>query len=184
MPCYVFSCEGLDHKGERVFEKFMHSYPDLVIDKTECPCGAVAKRRFDKEIPTQAVLGLTQISKSTTGKGSVAADLKFSFGESRVNPDGTIDHAHTPFENTGELEKFLKGKNNLGKPKISQTTGKPLMKKDGTYIREGAELIRYDKNASPSKTDARRFKPKHKGIDWVSGREAKDFQTNSNSLKD
>jgi hypothetical protein len=184
MPCYVFSCEGLDHKGERVFERFMHSYPDLVIDKTECECGAVAKRRFDKEIPTQAVIGLTSISHATTIKGSVADDLKFAFGDVKVNEDGSKDFNHRPFTNTGEMDKFLKGNNNLGKPKISQTTGKPLMKKDGTYIREGAEIVKLGPGAAPSKTDARRSKPKYKGVDWVSPREAKDFNTNSSSLKD
>ena len=184
MPCYVFTCPGLDHKGERTFEKFTHAYPDLVVDKTECECGAVAKRRFDKEIPTQAVIGLTQISHATTTKGSVAADLSFAFGDVKTNPDGTKDPNQRPFTSTGELDKFLKGGNNLGKPKISQTNGKPLMKKDGTYIREGAEIVKLGPGAAPSKTDVRRSKPRFKGTDWVSPREAKDFNTNSSSLKD
>jgi len=184
MPCYVFSCEGREHQGDRIFEKFMPTYPDIVIDKTECECGAVAKRRFDKEIPTQAVIGLTQISHATTTKGSVAADLSFAFGDMKVNPDGTKDPNHRPFTNTGELDKFLNGANNLGVPKISQTNGKPLMKKDGTYIREGAKIVKLGPGAAPSKTDVRRFKPKYKNVDWVSPREAKDFNTNSSSLKD
>lgn len=162
----------------------MHSYPELVIDKIECECGAVAKRRFDKEIPTQAVVGLTQISHSTTTPGSVADDLKFAFGEVKVNADGSVEKNHRPFTNTGDLDKFLNGKNNLGVPKISQTNGQPLMNKDGSYVREGAKLIRYDKNNAPSKSEVRKHKPRYKNVDWVSSREAKDFQTNSKSLKD
>ena len=184
MPCYVFSCESPDHQGERVFEKFMTVYPNITPDKTECKCGGIAKRRFDKEIPTQAVLGQTQISHATTVKGSVAEDLKFAFGETKVNPDGSVDPNHRPFTSTGELDKFLGGKNNLGVPKLSQTNGKPLMKKDGTYIREGAKIIRYDKGATPSKSEARRSKPRYKNVEW-GDRGLRDFSdTNSRSLKD
>lgn len=184
MPCYVFECPGRDHEGNRTFERFIHSVPAIVVDKTECECGAVAKRRFDIEMKTQAVIGLTPISHATTTKGSVAQELEFAFGKVQKNPDGTVDPNHRPFRDTGELDKFLNGANDLGKPKISQTTGKPLMRKDGSYVREGAKLIKYDKNATPSKTEVRRGRPRLGGVEW-GGRDVSSYRdTNSKSLRD
>lgn len=182
---YVFDCPGREHEGPRQFERFFHGIPNgPVIDKTECKCGAVAKRRFDVEMKTQAIVGLTPISHSTSTKGSVSKELEFAFGEHKKNPDGTVDTNHRPFRDTGELDRFMNGANDLGKPKISQTTGKPLMRADGSYVREGAKLIKYDKGAAPSRTDARRFKPKYKGVEW-GGKDVASFgNTNSRTLKD
>lgn len=184
MPCYIFECPGRDHEGPRRFEKFLHTVPDLVIDKTECECGAVAKRRWDEEMKTQAVVGLKPISHATTGKGSVMKEVEFAFGKVQKNPDGSVDPNHAPFRDTGELDRFLNGANDLGKPKISQTTGKPLMRADGSYVREGAKLIKYDKNSAPSKTDVRRSRPRFKGVEW-GGKDVGGFpSTNSKSLRD
>lgn len=159
MPCYVFDCPGREHPGERIFERFIHAVPKTVIDKIDCPeCGAVAKRRIDKEIPTQSLVGQTQISHSTTGKGSVANDIKFAFGETRVNPDGTVDGNHKPFTTTGDLDKFLNGANNLGPRILDQRTGQPLRDAKGNYVHGSAKLVKLDAGAAPSRTDVRRKK--------------------------
>lgn len=181
---YVFDCPGREHEGDRRFEKFFHGIPNgPVIDKTECSCGAVAKRRFDVEMKTQSIIGMTPVSNSTTTPGSVSKELEFAFGKVKVNPDGTVDPNHRPFRDTGELDKFLNGKNEMGKPKLSQSNGKPLMRKDGSYVREGAKLIKYGPNDTPSKTDVRRFKPRHK-VEW-GGRDVASYRdTNSRTLKD
>ena len=185
MPCYVFECAGREHSGERIFEKFIHEVPKLVITQTECECGAVAKRRLDREIPTQAVVGLTPISHSTTTKGSVQHEIKLAFGEVQKNPDGSVDPNHTAFRDTGELNRFLNGQNDLGPRALDQRTGQPLRRKDGTYVHSGAKIIKYDKGAAPSKTGVRTSKPRFKNVAWENPKSVGAFpNTNSRTLKD
>lgn len=184
---YIFDCPGLDHHGERRFEKFFHGVPKgNPVTQTECPqdgCGAVAKRRWDEEMKSQAVTGLTPISHATTVKGSIAHDLKFAFGDLKENPDGTVDRNHTPFRDSGELDRFLGGKNNLG-PRVVDDNGNPLRDSKGNYVHKGAKLIKYGKNDAPSKTDARRFKPRYRGVEW-GDKGVRDFgDTNSRTLRD
>ncbi len=179
---YVFTCPGREHRGDRDFEQVFHTLPKNVINQYQCPqCGGVAKRRFDKEIPTQAVVGLTPISHSTTGKGSMQRTIERAFGAVKKNPDGSLDTNHSAFRDTGEFSKFMNGANDLGKPKINQRTGEPLRRKDGSIVREGAKLIQYGKNDAPSRNDVRRRGPRDKSVEWVDN--AKDFpDTNSKSL--
>lgn len=160
--------------------------PKDVINQDQCSqpgCGAVAKRRFDKEIPTQSVIGLTPISHSTTGKGSLQRTIQKAFGEFKKNPDGSIDTNHSAFRDTGEFSKFMNGANELGKPKINQRTGEVLRRKDGSIIREGAKLIQYGKNDAPSHDRVRSRPKRDKSVEWVDGGSARDFpDTNSKSL--
>ena len=184
---YEFTCPGREHQGDRDFSKIMHGAPPAkVVNQIGCPqpgCGAVAKRRFDKEIPTQSVVGLTPISHSTTGKGSLQNTIGKAFGEFQKNPDGSIDRNHAAFRDTGDLNKFMNGSNDLGKPKIDQRTGQPLRRKDGSVIREGAKFFQYGKNDAPSRNDVRRKPRRDKSVEWVDDRSAKDFpDTNSKSL--
>jgi len=186
MPTYVFDCPGREHTGDRIYQKVFHSMPKDVVNQDQCSqpqCQAVAKRRFDKEIPTQSVVGLTPISHSTTGKGSLQRTIEKSFGAFQKNPDGSIDTNHSAFRDSGSLDKFMSGANELGKPKIDQRTGQPLRKKDGTIIREGAKIFQYGKNDAPSRTDVRKRPRKDRSVEWVDGGSSRDFpDTNSKTL--
>ena len=155
MPQYVFRCPTCKEDGNPLtFSVFMSSVPVKIKKDTECSqCGGRAVRAFDMEIPTQAVVGLTPISKSTTVPGSMYHDVKFAFGEHHKE-----DPNQAPFRDSGELNAFMNGNNDFGKPKIDQRTGKPLKRADGSTIREGAKLIKYDRNATPSRDDVRRKK--------------------------
>lgn len=174
---YEFSCPGRDHKGDRDFSKIMHGIPPkVVVNQIDCPeCGATAKRRFDKEIPTQSVVGMTPISNSTTTPGSFQRTVQRAFGSYQKNPDGSVDPNHAAFRDSGELDRFMNGANQLGKPKIDQRTGQPLRRKDGSVIREGAKIFKYDRSATPSRDDVRRRPRPSRNIDWVDDRTAKEF---------
>lgn len=166
-PTYEFSCPGREHTGERDFQKTFSSLPKNVIDKTECKqpgCGAVARRRFDKEIPTQSVIGIRPLSHASTTPGNVAHTAEMAFGKFKQNPDGTVDKNHRPFENTGEMDRFLNGANDLGKPKINQRTGEPLRRQDGSIIREGAKIVKLGNGATPSRDDVRKPSIKRGGV--------------------
>lgn len=186
MPMYEFTCPGREHQGDRDFQKVFHTVPKNVIDKCECiqeGCGAVARRRFDKEIPTQAIVGMTPISHASTIPGSPAHTTEMAFGKFKTNPDGTVDKNHRPFDTTGDLDRFMNGANDLGKPKIDQRTGQPLRRSDGSIIRDGAKLVKYGANSTPSRTDARKRSNRRGGeyrlgpvsTGWTTDREAKDF---------
>jgi len=179
---YVFECPGREHEGERVFEKFIHTIPKCVITQIDCTCGAVARRRLDKEIPTQSLVGQTQISHSTTGKGSVANDIKFAFGETKLNPDGTVDHNHRPFTTTGEMDKFMSGQNNLG-PRVLGDDGQPRRDAKGNYIHGPAKLVKLGANDAPSRSDVRPRR-KYKDAAHLSNKAVSGFpDTRSNSLR-
>jgi len=186
MPMYVFSCPGREHQGDREFTQIFHTVPAAVINQYQCPqpqCQAVAKRRFDKEIPSQSVIGLTPISHSTTGKGSFQKTVEKAFGGFKKNPDGSIDPNHAAFRDSGEFQKFMNGANDLGKPKINQRTGEVLRRRDGSVIREGAKIFQYGKNDAPSRNDVRRRPRQDKSVEWVDDRSVRDFpDTNSKSL--
>lgn len=184
MACYVFDCPGREHEGERVFEKFIHAIPKVVITQIDCPqCGAVAKRRIDKEIPTQALIGQTQISHASTVKGTVANDIKFAFGEVKQNDDGSVDPNHRPFTTTGEMEKFMKGQNNLG-PRVLDDNGQPRKDSKGNYIHAGAKLIKLGPNDGPSRSDVRKSKPRYKNVAHLSPKAVSAFpDTRSQSLR-
>lgn len=154
MPAYVFRCEKCkgEDGGPLVFTLFLSTVPKKVKQDAECSeCGERAARAFDLEIPTQAVVGLTPISKSTTISGSMYNTVKYAFGE-----HDSEDPSKAPFRDSGELQRFLDGNNELGKPCIDQRTGQVRRRPDGSIIRQGAKLIQYDKNATPSRDDVRR----------------------------
>jgi hypothetical protein len=171
---YVFECKGREHEGERVFEKVVHFVGKNVINQVDCKCGAVAQRRFDKEIPTQALVGCKPISHASSVKGTVAKEVEYAFGQFKKNPDGTFDKNHRPFADTGELNKFLNGANEYGKPKINQSTGQPLRRKDGSVVREGTKLFKYGPNDTPSRDTVRRSRPNY-GCSVEAGGNPKDF---------
>lgn len=133
--------------------------PKKIINQCSCSCGATAKRDFAAEIPTQRVIGLTPVSHATTGEGSVSKDVEFLAGRFKRNPDGSIDKNHRPFRDTGEVDKFMNGANDLGDPVINQATGKPLRRADGSVVRQGAKLFKYGANSTPSRHTVRRDRP-------------------------
>lgn len=153
---YMFRCPACkDEEGKPLeFSIFLTTMPKKVKKDAECSeCGGRAPRAFDLEIPTQAVVGLTPISKSTTVSGSMYNTIKHAFGAHDEK-----DPNQAPFRDSGELDRFLNGNNEFGKPSIDQRTGQPRRRPDGSIIREGAKLIKYDKNATPSRDDVRKRK--------------------------
>ncbi len=156
---YVFKCPNPAHKKKNSFEVAIHHMPKKVVMQHPCSlpdCDWTAKRDFSQEIPTQAVIGATPISHSTSVKGSLAKEMEFVAGRFKRNPDGTVDKNHRPFRDTGEMNKFMNGQNQLGQPSIDQRTGKPRRRRDGSIIREGAKLFKYGNNAAPSRSDVRK----------------------------
>lgn len=155
MPAYCFRCPNCKEDGQALtFTIFRSTVPVKIIKDTECTtCGGRAERAFDLEIPTQSIVGLTPISKSTTVPGSMYHAVKYAFGE-----HDSKDPNQAPFRDSGELNAFLNGKNDFGKPKIDQRTGQPLRRPDGSIIREGAKIIKHDKGATPSRDDVRKKK--------------------------
>ena len=162
---YSFSCPGKSHEGDRDFDRIVHGAPpQKVVSSVKCPkCGAKAARRLDREIPTQAVVGITPISHATTVKGSMAHTTEVAFGKFQENPDGSVDPNHRPFGDSGDLNRFMNGANNLGKPKMG-IDGKPMRKKDGSIIREGRKLIKFSPGDTPSRDGVRKSKPRLKGV--------------------
>ena len=157
MPTYVFSCISPEHEGDRSFTAFIHHVPKKVIERYTCPsCGGLGKRDLSQEIPTQHVTGLTPISHSTTGPGSLARETQMLMGKWKRNPDGTIDHNHRPIRDSGELSQYMNGRNDLGDP-VLMDNGQPMRRKDGSIVRRGAKLFKYGPNATPSRSDMRRI---------------------------
>lgn len=151
---YCFRCPVCKEEDKPLeFSIFLSTMPKNVIQERKCSggCGGMAKRAFDLEIPTQSVVGLTPISKSTTVNGSLYNAVKFAFGEHDEK-----DQSQVPFRDSGELQKFMDGHNDLGKPSIDQRTGEVRRRPDGSVIREGAKLIKYDRAATPSKDSVRK----------------------------
>ena len=166
MPQYIFRCPTCkDEEGKPLaITVFLSTVPKKVKQDTECSeCGGRAARAFDLEIPTQAVVGLTPISLSTTTPGSIYNTVKHAFGER-----SEADPSQAPFRDTGELKKFMEGANDFGKPSIDQRTGKVRRRPDGSVIRQGAKLIQYDRNATPSRDDVRKA-PVAKNARWRGG---------------
>ncbi len=165
MPAYCFRCPTCKEDGNPLtFTLFLSTVPKKVKQDAECAeCGSRAPRAFDLEIPTQSIVGLTPISKSTTTKGSLYNDVKFAFGAHDAQ-----DPSQAPFRDSGELNAFMDGRNDFGKPKLDQRTGKPLRRPDGSVVREGAKLIKYDRNATPSRDDVRK-RPANRKARWRGG---------------
>jgi hypothetical protein len=175
MPQYMFRCPTCKEGDQPLtFAVFLSSVPAKVKKDSECAeCGGRAPRAFDLEIPTQSVVGLTPISKATTGPGSMYDTVKYAFGA-----NDSKDPNQAPFRDSGELNAFLNGANDLGKPKIDQRTGLPLKRPDGSVIREGAKLIKYDRNATPSRDDVRK-KPAARSARWRGGEGKFDIGKNA-----
>ena len=176
---YVFRCISKDHSKDepREFEQIFHGIPaGKLVDQCSCSCGAIAKRAFDKEIPTQSVVGVIPISHASTGKGSLQNEVGFAFGRFARNPDGSIDKNNTRFKDSGELTKYMNGHNEIGEPVVDDR-GEPIKRKDGTLMRRGAKLFKYGANSTPSKSDNPRpeINPRKRGAKWVSGRTAESF---------
>lgn len=155
---YCFTCVTPEHPEDkpRAFEAIVHHVPKKVITQFPCPeCGGLGKRDLSKEIPTQALVGVQSISTSTTTPGSIYDETKFAFGRRKVNPDGTVEKNHTPFRDTGELNKYMNGQNQAGEP-VLDDRGNPLRRQDGSIVRRGAKFVKLNPNATPSRTDVRR----------------------------
>ena len=170
MPVYVFKCIGPEHKDEssRVFECFFHFRKDKPINVTQsqCPeCGFPSPRSIANE--GFVTPGLQPITKGyLDAKDSIQHEIKFAFGESKRNPDGSVDDGKMPFASTGEYDKYLKGNNKLGPP-VCDDNGQPIRQKDGTFMRTGEKLFKYSGNASPSKSTGSRAPMSAPGGQWV-----------------
>lgn len=164
MPRYSFNCRSADHlekrHGAREFERVIQHGEGKRIDQCSCECGATAKRDFAKDIQTVAPIGLTPIAHSSRGKGTLAHETEFAFGRFKENQDGSSDKNHRPFRDSGELERYMNGANNLGPP-VCDDNGNPIRRADGTMVRSGAKLFKYGPNATPSQDGVRKrpFRP-------------------------
>ena len=150
MPQYCFVCRSTNHKGEdsRHFVAFVHLDPQQLkhgknVEQYLCPtCGDYADRDLAGEIPSQQLVGLTPISEATSGKGSLYRETAFAFGNAQ---------GKAAFRDSGEMNKFLNGHNNLGPPEVSDN-GEPLRDKQGNFIRKGEKFVKYDRQATPRRT--------------------------------
>lgn len=161
MPVYCFKCITPEHPSDqpREFVKSFHTMPKKIINQSNCPeCGGLGKRDFSAEIPTQSLVGVQSISHSSTGPGSVSKEIEFAFGKFKKNPDGSVDHNSAAFRDTGELNKFMNGNNDMGEPVLNDK-GEPLRRQDGSCVRRGAKLVKYNANKTPSRSSIseRRF---------------------------
>ncbi len=147
MPQYCFRCESPDHRdaSTRDFDRFVFmSKEDLKAgrdcNRYACPeCGGTAKRNLAGEIPSQSVIGVKPVSDSTTGPGSLKHEAQFAFG----NGKGEV-----PFKDSGEYDKFLNGKNELGPPALDDN-GNRLRKPDGSIVHTGEKFVKLGKNVTP-----------------------------------
>lgn len=148
---YTMVCASKRHQDEstRTFEAFIHVAEGKRVDQCKCPeCGGMAKRDLAADLKTIGIVGATPISLSTTGKGSLYHESKFAFGRFKQNPDGTVDTNHAPFRDSKELERFANGHNDLGPPKLDDS-GNPIRRKDGSMVRTGAKLVKFDRHKAP-----------------------------------
>jgi hypothetical protein len=175
---YVFECVSPDHENaeSRVFDQIVHGIPvGKIVSQYACPeCGGISKRRIDKELPTQSIVGLKPVSHSSTGKGSLFNETSMAFGRFEKNADGSDNMSKPRFRDSGELQKFMDGKNELGDP-IVKDNGEPLKRPDGTMVRRGAKLFKYGNNASPSKDGVRKAPTNRRGAKWVGDQGAKAY---------
>lgn len=159
MPRYTFECGGKSHdetrRGPRKFERAINHSEGKRIDQYRCDCGATAKRDLTGDLATVSPIGMTPISHSSSAKGTLGRETEFSFGRFKINPDGIAEKNHRPFRDTGEMNRYMNGANDLGAPKIGDD-GKPLRRRDGSFVRGGAELFKYGPNATPSRDGVRR----------------------------
>ncbi len=148
---YTFHCGSKRHEDDssRTFESFINVKEGKRVDQIQCPeCGGLAKRDLVTDLKTVSIVGGTPISLSTTGKGSMYETAKFSFGRFKKNPDGSEDRNHAAFRDSKELDRFANGHNDLGPPKLDDN-GNPIRRKDGSMVRTGAKLIKFDKSRRP-----------------------------------
>ena len=155
---YTFICKSPDHPADkdRSFVVTIHHLPTKRIDNYPCVvCGRNARRDLMGDLASVNLVGSTPISNSTTIKGSYANTTEFAFGRHKTNPDGSADTNHRPFRDSGELNKFMNGGNQLGKPVLNDK-GEPVRRKDGSIVRRGVKLFQYGANATPTHSAPRR----------------------------
>jgi hypothetical protein len=85
------------------------------------------------------VIGVRPVSDSTTGNGSLKHEAQFAFG----NRQGKV-----PFKDSGEYDRFLNGKNELGPP-VLDDNGNRVRKSDGSILHGGEKFVRMGKNHTP-----------------------------------
>lgn len=171
MPTYTFSCRSKRHEDAktRQFTAHIHHDEGKRVDQCVCPeCGGLAKRDLVADLATVNVNGLTPISHASTGKGTGAHESQFMAGRFKKNPDGSVDKNHRPFRDTGEMDAYVNGKNDLGPPQLDDN-GNPRRRKDGSMIRTGAKLVRYSANRKPSRYDVRKRNAVEVPNAWVDG---------------
>ena len=170
MPLYVFKCISPEHKGpdSRVFEQFYRVMKsNKPVTQSKCPeCGFPSPRSFADEGFTTPGLTPIYANHYTDTKGSINHEIAFAFGKEKLNPDGTTDPNAAPFASTGEMQKYLDGKNELGPPKLDDE-GKPVRRSDGKMVRNGEKLFKYSPNAAPSRTESRPAPQRSRSGGWV-----------------
>ena len=158
MPTYTFVCASSRHEDEktRQFTNVIHHKEGKRVDQLACPeCGGLARRDLVADLATVNVTGLTSISHASTGKGSGNYESRFMAGRFKKNPDGSVDKNHAAFRDTGEMERYVNGANDLGPPKLDDN-GNPLRRRDGSMIRTGAKLVKFSANRKPSRYHVRK----------------------------
>lgn len=149
---YSFICRSKRHENEstRKFVQSIHLKDvNKRVDQIQCPeCGGLARRDLVADLQTVSTVGSTPISHASSGKGTLAHATQFAFGRFKENPDGSVDRNHTRFSTTGELEKYVNGRNELGPPKLDDR-GRRIMRPDGSFVREGKKLVKFDNNRRP-----------------------------------
>ena len=166
-PSYSFICGAKSHPADedRKFVEVIEHKSNKRIDQSRCSCGGVAKRDLVGDLASVNMTGATPISHATTGPGSVAKSVEFMAGQFKTNPDGSVDKNHRPFRDTGELNRYMNGENELGKPKTDDS-GNPIRRSDGSIVRDGAKLFKYGVNDTPSRSAARSSRPSYPDA-WV-----------------
>lgn len=151
MPSFTFNCVSKRHEDEetRQFVQVIHLVKEKRVDQIQCPeCGGLAKRDLVADLKTINTVGSTPISHASSVPGTLSHAAKFAFGQFKQNPDGSVDRNHTRFSTSGELERYVNGANDLGPPKIGPN-GQPMRRPDGSMIRTGAKLVKYDRHRRP-----------------------------------
>lgn len=151
MPHFTFLCSSKrhEHASTRQFVTVINCVADKRVDQFKCPeCGGLAKRDLVADLQTVSTVGSTPISHASTINGTLAHATQFAFGRFKENPDGSVDRNHTRFSTTGELERFVNGRNELGVPRVDDN-GNPIRRPDGSLIRQGAKFVKFSNQKRP-----------------------------------
>lgn len=172
MPTYTFVCASKKHADEstRRFVQVVQHGEMKSIEQFPCPeCGRAARRDLVADLATVNTVGSKPIPV-TGSKHGIGHETQYAFGRFKRNPDGSVDRNHAAFRDTGEMNRFMNGANQMGDP-VCNDAGVPLRRQDGSIIRRGAKLVKYGANATPTRdgVSRNRFRPPPGAVqnDWT-----------------